>query len=261
MRIATTRIKRFYIPKNQKISDKSFSQLILASVLGILLCTVCLGGLTWAWFSDSVTSNTDTLRSATYDIQAEVKKESDGSVVAINEDNTYTLDAGETYTVKLKATGNASTGYCKVTLNDKDYYTTQIVPGNYVTFTIVCPESIAAKVSFSSQWMTYAGYSETATNLIGQEITTITAEAVVSKNSINALTQATPDPAVTDPDPSASEIVYVVKQGDTLYEIAGAYGTTVPKLVAYNSIADANRIQIGDIIKIPPAGYEIPSAN
>ena len=260
MRIATTRIKRFYIPKNQKISDKSFSQLILASVLGILLCTVCLGGLTWAWFSDSVTSNTETLRSATYEIQAEVKKGTE-SVDMDETTKTYPLTAGETYTVKLKATGNASTGYCKVTLNDKDYYTTQIAPGHDVTFTIVCPESIAAEVSFSSQWMTYAGYSETATNLIGQEITTITAEAVVSTNSINALTQATPDPAVTDPDPSASEIVYVVQQGDTLYEIAGAYETTVPKLVAYNSIADANRIQIGDIIKIPPAGYEIPSAN
>ena len=254
MRIATTRIKRFYIPKNQKISDKSFSQLILASVLGILLCTVCLGGLTWAWFSDSVTSNTETLRSATYDIQAEVKKESDGSVVAINEDNTYTLDAGETYTVKLKATGNASTGYCKVTLNDKDYYTTQIAPRNNLQFNI-SGLTVNATLSIISNWMTYSGYSAEATNLIGKKITEITEEGPVTAASANALSVASTGLE------SSSEIVYVVKQGDTLYKIAGEYETTVPKLVAYNSIADANRIQIGDIIKIPPAGYEIPSAN
>lgn len=254
MRIATTRIKRFYIPKNQKISDKSFSQLILASVLGILLCTVCLGGLTWAWFSDSVTSNTETLRSATYEIQAEVKKESDGSVVAINEDNTYTLDAGETYIVKLTATGNASTGYCKVTLNDKDYYTTQIVPKNNLQFNI-SGLTVNATLSIISNWMTYSGYSAEATNLIGKTITEITEEGPVTAASANALSVASTGLE------SSSEIVYVVKQGDTLYKIAGEYETTVPKLVAYNSIADANRIQIGDIIKIPPAGYEIPSAN
>lgn len=254
MRIATTRIKRFYIPKNQKISDKSFSQLILASVLGILLCTVCLGGLTWAWFSDSVTSNTETLQSATYDIQAEVKKESDGSVVAINEDNTYTLDAGETYIVKLTATGNASTGYCKVTLNDKDYYTTQIVPRNNLQFNI-SGLTVNATLSIISNWMTYSGYSAEATNLIGKTITEITEEGPVTAASANALSVASTGLE------SSSEIVYVVKQGDTLYKIAGEYETTVPKLVAYNSIADANRIQIGDIIKIPPAGYEIPSAN
>lgn len=254
MRIATTRIKRFYIPKNQKISDKSFSQLILASVLGILLCTVCLGGLTWAWFSDSVTSNTETLQSATYDIQAEVKKESDGSVVAINEDNTYTLDAGETYIVKLTATGNASTGYCKVTLNDKDYYTTQIVPKNNLQFNI-SGLTVNATLSIISNWMTYSGYSAEATNLIGKTITEITEEGPVTAASANALSVASTGLE------SSSEIVYVVKQGDTLYKIAGEYETTVPKLVAYNSIADANRIQIGDIIKIPPAGYEIPSAN
>lgn len=43
---------------------------------------------------------------------------------------------------------------------------------------------------------------------------------------------------------------YTVQAGDTLTAIANKYGTTVDSLVALNSIADKNKIYVGQILKI-----------
>ena len=43
---------------------------------------------------------------------------------------------------------------------------------------------------------------------------------------------------------------YTVKSGDTLSGIASRFGTTVNNLVSLNSIRDANKIYIGQVIRI-----------
>ena len=49
--------------------------------------------------------------------------------------------------------------------------------------------------------------------------------------------------------------VYVVRTGDTLYSLAQTYGLTVADLLAANpQIANPNRIEIGDEIRIPGSG-------
>jgi membrane-bound lytic murein transglycosylase D len=54
-----------------------------------------------------------------------------------------------------------------------------------------------------------------------------------------------------DAKPSGLDLqIYVVRTGDTLWEIARRYGTTVEKIVVLNNIKD-NRIQLGDKILIP----------
>lgn len=45
-------------------------------------------------------------------------------------------------------------------------------------------------------------------------------------------------------------IMYTVKSGDTLSEIAAKYGTTVSKICSINNIADANKIYVGQVLKI-----------
>lgn len=47
-----------------------------------------------------------------------------------------------------------------------------------------------------------------------------------------------------------SNINYIVKKGDNLYNIAKAYNTTVPELKSYNNITSDN-LSIGQVIKIP----------
>ena len=69
---------------------------------------------------------------------------------------------------------------------------------------------------------------------------------------------ATPTPEATDTlSPSPTFISYVVKPGQTLGSIAGEFGVTLQALLAANpEITDARRIFDGEIILIPPPGWE-----
>lgn len=49
----------------------------------------------------------------------------------------------------------------------------------------------------------------------------------------------------------SKDIVYTIKEGDTLSGIASKYGTTYQKLAEYNNIKDPNIIYVGQKIKIP----------
>lgn len=53
---------------------------------------------------------------------------------------------------------------------------------------------------------------------------------------------------------SSAEQVYTVQPGDTLSKIAAKYGTTYQKLASYNGIANPNKINVGQKIKIPGSG-------
>lgn len=52
--------------------------------------------------------------------------------------------------------------------------------------------------------------------------------------------------------PATGEVIHSVKAGETLSKIAQKYGTTYQKIAAYNGIANANLIRVGQKIKIPP---------
>ena len=53
-----------------------------------------------------------------------------------------------------------------------------------------------------------------------------------------------------NPIPPTDEIIYTVKRGDTLSEIAQKYGTTVNELVKLNNIPNKNLIYVGQTIRI-----------
>lgn len=53
------------------------------------------------------------------------------------------------------------------------------------------------------------------------------------------------------PGAAAGEQKHTVKSGETLGKIAALYGTTVQKLASYNGIANPDKINAGQIIKIP----------
>ena len=52
-------------------------------------------------------------------------------------------------------------------------------------------------------------------------------------------------------------LTYTVQRGDILYRIGQRYGVTVAVLAAANRIADVNRIKVGQVLMIPPAGTTI----
>ena len=51
--------------------------------------------------------------------------------------------------------------------------------------------------------------------------------------------------------PATGEVIHTVKAGETLSKIAQKYGTNYQKIAAYNGIANANLIRVGQKIKIP----------
>ncbi|MDX1687874.1 MAG: LysM domain-containing protein [Candidatus Promineifilaceae bacterium] len=59
--------------------------------------------------------------------------------------------------------------------------------------------------------------------------------------------------------PALAQTTYTVQPGDTLYGIAGRFGTTVPAIVAANNIENPNLIYVGQELVIPE-GSEPPPA-
>ena len=56
---------------------------------------------------------------------------------------------------------------------------------------------------------------------------------------------------ITPPVPEPGYIIYVVQPGDTLYDLARRFGTTVDAIVAANDIQDPNLIYVGQMLRIP----------
>jgi len=92
---------------------------------------------------------------------------------------------------------------------------------------------------------------ENAMLKIGQ---TLTIPASKSDAKTPAETHKAETPAkVTDiPPTKTTPGLHVVKKGDTVHSIARAYGMTSEELIKLNKIADPKKLQLGEVLKIPP---------
>lgn len=61
----------------------------------------------------------------------------------------------------------------------------------------------------------------------------------------------------TAEEPAGEEQIHVVRAGETLFRIGQAYGFTVEELTTYNNLANPNRLEVGQEIRIPPEGYSV----
>jgi len=84
-----------------------------------------------------------------------------------------------------------------------------------------------------------------------------TVDAIVQRNNIPNpnliyVGQRLIVPKGVSPTPTpAGQVVYFVEWGDTLWDIARRYGTTVDAIAAANNIPDPNRIYVGQRLVIP----------
>lgn len=262
----------FYIPKYERVSDKSLSRIMLSSVFGILICGICLAGLTWAWFSSSVTSKANNITAASFTVDISVKAGEDDTLTPTEENGryTYALTSSTEYTVIIKANGDAEKygGYCSVSyLRANPYHTIQLYPGtgdgkiHSVTFTVTASDTVNAsetsELIITPQWGTYVKPDDEV--LIGNSEDDIDTLSIQSLSLLEAETNETEETQTYHL--TESEQSYTVKSGDTLSKIANRYGTTVAVLATYNNIANPNVIQAGAAIKIPPASYTIPETS
>ena len=123
-----------------KLTDKAFSRLMLTSVLGILVCIMCLCSATWAWFSADVSANQNTLQSGRFGLDVSVLDPSSASVAVVTRSDGSTVcslgDAG-LYEVSLKMTDDTtvSKGFCAIEINGERYRTASILLGETNPFT------------------------------------------------------------------------------------------------------------------------------
>lgn len=144
--------------KNEKLTEKAFSQSLLISVLSILLCIVALCSITYAWFVGESTSTGNTLLAGSFDLTISVTKDGDEFPVIADadRDGVWICNLAEegTYTVNLKLKEESSVkGHCIVKVGDDDYKHTDAIfdtaNADFI-FTIKVAEN--TKVTFEPRW-------------------------------------------------------------------------------------------------------------
>lgn len=150
-----SRRRSIYRREYEKPTDANILRLLMPSILGMLLCMVCLAGMTWAWFTDTSDVATATIQAAHFDVEVTFDNEEGVS----QEGNVYTLAENKEYKVTLTATGNTTkSGYCKVIV-DRVSYCTSLPPegkstGEGLTFKVCSSEG---KLEVNSGWKKFDG--------------------------------------------------------------------------------------------------------
>ena len=107
---------------NEKLSDKAFARIALTSILGILVCIICLCSTTYAWFTGSVQVDNNTFKAADACLLS-VSVYKDGSEKAIiDTENATTLECEGTYTITLTPPKESASGYLVLTVDGQEYY-------------------------------------------------------------------------------------------------------------------------------------------
>ena len=146
---------------NEKLSDKAFARLVLTSILGILVCIICLCSTTYAWFTGSVQVNNNTLKAADAClISVSVYKDgAEGALATVNTENSATLECEGTYTVTLTLSKESASGYLIITANGQDYYSDYLQRNDNTdqTLTFTLNVKAAKTVTFTARWGIYSG--------------------------------------------------------------------------------------------------------
>lgn len=137
--------------KRRTPADDSILKMLCPSVLGIIVCVICLAGMSWAWFTAGVQSQS-TIKAASYTLGETVSVKADGSsestskdVLEKSADGTYELSADKEYVVTLKPeAAPRNGGYCIVKIKYKDnesektvkYSTAALTSNQQFSFTI-----------------------------------------------------------------------------------------------------------------------------
>ena len=155
--------------RNKKITQKAFRRMAFSSALGILACIICLAGMTWAWFTDSVTSSGNTITSSYSAYSVKVSPASERGLlrsvfarrtqdeeVEYDHTGTFELPQGSEYSIVLAADGTASKGYYRVKIGDDTYFTDTMNKGDAISFTVDCTGN-GTDMEITPYWMDNPG--------------------------------------------------------------------------------------------------------
>lgn len=199
---------------SKNTEERSILRMLCPSLLGIMVCLICLAGMSWAWFTAGVQSQS-TITAKSYTLNETVKVKTDGtsgnSADAANtgtlkkeSDGTYTLAANTQYVVTLNPSAAPKNGgYCILKMTyagdggnvEKKYCTVALTSDNEFNFTID-NGSKAVKCQLIAAWG-----APNAANFAGEQACgsgeTITLNGGVQDN--NSSDQNSDSNAVTEP--------------------------------------------------------------
>lgn len=128
--------------KGEAAAESSIWKMLLPSFLGIIVCTICLAGMTWAWFTSGVQSQS-TISAKEYSLNETITVQNAKSgALEKSADGNYTLAENTTYVVKLTpSVAPKSGGYCMLRITPADgseavYYTQALKAETEFSFTI-----------------------------------------------------------------------------------------------------------------------------
>lgn len=128
--------------KDGTAAESSVWKMLLPSFLGIIVCTICLAGMTWAWFTSGVQSQS-TISAKEYSLNEMITVQNAKSgALEKSADGNYTLAENTTYVVKLTpSVAPKSGGYCMLRITPADgseavYYTQALKAETEFSFTI-----------------------------------------------------------------------------------------------------------------------------
>ena len=144
-------------------------RVFLISIFTILISMAMLISATFAWFTSTVSTNANAVKSATYNITAAITKEDSTSINPTTENNVTSIafPSTGTYNVTVTPSGNANNGYCIVNFKNTDYYTENLTSGSF-TFAVSATENDV--LTITSNWGTY---SSDITNILNNDNKTI----------------------------------------------------------------------------------------
>lgn len=140
---------------SKNTEERSILRMLCPSLLGIMVCLICLAGMSWAWFTAGVQSQS-TITAKSYTLNETVKVKTSGTsadsadtantgTLKKESDGTYTLAANTQYVVTLKPSATPKNGgYCILKMTyagdggnvEEKYCTVALTSDNEFNFTI-----------------------------------------------------------------------------------------------------------------------------
>lgn len=154
------------VRESQENGRRSIKSLLISSAHSILICTILLGAVSWAWFTETINTPGIKVQTAEYGITASVScngavvTEGDCSGVTNESGLIINMESGKVHDVTLEAYGTAGKygGYCVVSAGDDLHYTVPIGGENNqekITFQVMFRGSGTGRMEFLPYWGTY----------------------------------------------------------------------------------------------------------
>ena len=120
---------RFSVPEDGTVSEKVFLSRITLNITVIIICMIAMALTAFAYFSVDISSQSNRIQAAHFDVEITVSSELDGTFV-LDKNTQRSADVyvvnmkGDTvYTIEVTATGTASTGVILLREIDGDFKT------------------------------------------------------------------------------------------------------------------------------------------